>query len=156
MIKVENDPESDAAASGMSDWPTGRLLSTAARTVEHAWAQALDARGLTHAGIIVLHLLADGPVGQADLARVARVQTQTMSRTIDRLERAGLVRRESDATDGRRLLVHRTDAGETAWLDSRTLEADMFPTMDDPAALRAALLHIIRAASDRRWSGQRP
>lgn len=142
----------DASNAAMDEWPTGRLLSTAARLVEHAWAEALDARGLTHAGIVALHLLADGPVGQADLARRARVQTQTMSRTIDRLERGGLVRRVQDATDGRRQLVHRTAAGDTAWAETRMLEAEMFPPMHDPDGLRAALLQIIQSTSQRRWN----
>ena len=69
------------------NWPLGRLLGAASRTVERAWADALEARGLTHAGLIVLHLLDSGFDSQADLARIARVEAQTMSRTVDRLVR---------------------------------------------------------------------
>ena len=46
----------------MHDWPTGRLLSTAARLVEHAWVEALEQLGLSHAGLIVLHVLGQGPL----------------------------------------------------------------------------------------------
>ena len=77
------DPVGGGAGEGMSDWPTGRLLSTAARLVEHAWVEVLDELGLTHAGLIVLHVLGEGPFSQRELARRARVETQTMSRTLE-------------------------------------------------------------------------
>jgi len=135
----------------MSDWPTGRLLSTAARLVEHAWIDALERLGLSHAGLIVLHLLEQGPLSQAELARAARVQTQTMSRTLERLEREGFVARVRDDRDQRRLSVTRTDAGTSAWQSARTLEADVFPALNDGSALREALLGIIRTSSAPRW-----
>lgn len=135
----------------MAAWPTGRLLSTAARLVEHAWAEALEAQGLTHAGLIALHLLDGGPLSQTELARLARVQTQTMSRTIERLEREGFVRREPDAADRRRLVVTRTDLGAAAWGRTRSLEGDVFPALSDPDQLRATLLEIIRSSSQTRW-----
>ena len=69
----------------MHDWPTGRLLSTAARLVEHAWVEALEQLGLSHAGLIVLHVLGPGPLSQTELAKVARVEAQTMSRTLEGL-----------------------------------------------------------------------
>ena len=84
-----SEPTTDPLAA----WPTGRLLATAARATENRWHAALDGLGLTHAGLVALHLLDDGPLAQADLARAARVEAQTMSRTLDRLERAGHVRR---------------------------------------------------------------
>src|SRR5512141_3207909 len=120
------DPVPVRPASGdtdaMADWPTGRLLSTAARLVEHAWIKALERLGLTHAGLIVLHLLGAGPQSQTELAHAARVQAQTMSRTLERLEREGLVVRARDESDARRHVVSRTDAGTDAWRKARTLE----------------------------------
>lgn len=136
----------------MEDWPMGRLLSTASRLVEHAWIEALAERGLTHAGLIALHLLGDGPLSQTDLARRARVENQTMSRTIDRLERVGYVQRAADEADRRRLLVSRTAEGESAWAATHELERDVFPDVDDPAGLRAGLLAIIRSSSEQRWA----
>ena len=135
----------------MAQWPNGRLLSTAARLVEHAWVDALDSLGLTHAGLIVLHLLGGGAQSQTELARQARVQTQTMSRTLDRLQREGLVARIRDDRDARRHLVTRTDAGAAAWQKARTLEADVFPPLENADELRAALLQIIAASSAERW-----
>jgi DNA-binding MarR family transcriptional regulator len=143
--------EREDAPGGMDAWPTGRLLSTAARLVEHAWAQALDERGLTHAGIIALHLLDAGPLSQTELARLARVENQTMSRTVERLEREGLVAREPDPADRRRQVVTRTAAGVEAWTATRTLEAEVFPELGDQATLRSTLLEIIRSSSENRW-----
>lgn len=138
-------------ASGMEDWPTGRLLSTASRMVEHAWHGALAEIGLTHAGLIVLHLLQVGPVAQKDLAAAAHVEVQTMSRTIERLEREGHVSRTTDPSDRRRQLVALTDAGGEAWRRAHRLEVDMFPGSLEHGPLREALLEIIRSASESRW-----
>jgi len=136
---------------GMQGWPTGRLLSTAARLVEHAWGEALEQRGLTHAGLIVLHVLDAGPLSQTELANSARVAVQTMSRTLERLEREGYIARQKHPVDGRRHVVTRTPAGEAAWDSARTLEADLFPSTADNAGMRAALLEIIHATAADRW-----
>ncbi|GAA3727944.1 MarR family transcriptional regulator [Leifsonia bigeumensis] len=135
----------------MAAWPTGRLLSTAARLVEHAWLDALDELGLSHAGLVALHLLGDESTSQTELAERARVENQTMSRTLDRLERQGYVARERDPKDRRRHIVTRTQEGNRAWEAARTLEADVFPELSDPTALRSALLELIRAGTARRW-----
>ncbi len=135
----------------IDNWPTGRLLSMAARLVEHSWNDALEQRGLTHAGLIALHFLDSGPLSQTDLARSARVENQTMSRTVERLERAGFVRREADPRDRRRQIVTRTDAGAEAWASTRTLEAEVFPDLDRPTELRAQLVEIIQQSSEGRW-----
>lgn len=131
------------------NWPLGRLLGTASRAVERAWADALDARGLTHAGLIVLHLLEQGVVSQADLARIAQVEAQTMSRTVDRLEREGLVTRQPDPADRRRHVLAITPAGRTAFEAVRGLEDEVFPEVDDPEAFRAALLQIVSSSRPR-------
>ncbi|WP_231945036.1 MarR family winged helix-turn-helix transcriptional regulator [Agrococcus jejuensis] len=140
------------AAPDMRDWPTGRLLAMAARLVEHEWHDTLQGAGITHAGLVVLDLLGDGPLAQAELARRARVEVQTISRTVDRLEREGHVERTLDPADRRSRLVARTAAGEAAWAQARSLEARAIPAVDDADALRAQLLQIVQALSARRWS----
>jgi DNA-binding MarR family transcriptional regulator len=136
----------------MAGWPTGRLLSTAARLVEHAWTDALEQQGLTHAGLIALHLLEGDSLSQTELARRARVENQTMSRTIERLEREGFVSRAPDPSDRRRQVVTRTDAGTVVFERTRMLEAEVFPPLGDPEVLRTTLLEIIRSSSSSRWS----
>lgn len=140
------------AAPDMRDWPTGRLLAMAARLVEHEWHDTLQEAGITHAGLVVLDLLGDGPLAQAELARRARVEVQTISRTVDRLEREGHVERMLDPADRRSRLVVRTSAGEAAWVHARSLEARAIPAVDDADALRGQLLQIVQALSARRWA----
>lgn len=135
------DPDADPLAA----WPTGRLLATAARATENRWHAALEQLGLTHAGLVAMHLLDGGPLAQAELARAARVEAQTMSRTLERLVRTGLVRRDPHPTDRRRILVARTPAGDRALEQAQRIERELFPAAADTATLRAALLAIIRA-----------
>jgi DNA-binding MarR family transcriptional regulator len=129
------------------NWPLGRLLGAASRTVERAWAEALEQRGLTHAGLIVLHLLEAGFDSQSDLARLAQVEPQTMSRTVDRLVREGLVTREPDPADRRRHVLAITETGRAAFAGVRGLEEEVFPPVTDPEGLRAALVQIVSARS---------
>jgi DNA-binding MarR family transcriptional regulator len=140
-----------AAVDEMAGWPTGRLLSTAARLVEHAWIEGLEKLGLTHAGLISLHLLDGGGLSQRELAQRAKVEVQTMSRTLERLEREGYIVRETDVTDARRRVVTRTPEGDEVWTNARTLEADLFPKAADNSELRQALLGIIAATSAGRF-----
>lgn len=135
----------------ITSWPTGRLLSMAARLVEHSWAEALERLGLTHAGLVALHLLGERALSQTELAAKARVQVQTMSRTLERLEREGNVTRKKDETDARRHVVSRTAKGEAAWQAAQTLEADHFPGLSHSNQLRTALLEIIADTSNARW-----
>lgn len=130
-------------------WPLGRLLGAASRAVERAWYDALEARGLTHAGLIVLHFVELGIRSQTDLARIAQVEAQTMSRTVDRLEREGLVTRAPDPADRRRHIVAMTPAGRAVFEAVRGLEDEVFPRVDDPEALRAALIQIVTASPAR-------
>ncbi len=128
----------------LETWPTGRLLSVASRLVEQRWRERLDAEGLTHAGLIVLHLLGERALSLGELAREARVTAQTMGRTVDTLARDGRVRIVVDPADRRRRVVERTPAGARTLEALGGLEASMFPELDDARAFRAQLLDIIR------------
>ena len=122
-------------------WPLGRLLSAAARAVERDWDERLRAIGLPHAALIVIDIvIRTGPTGADTLARTARVQPQTMSRTLERLERDGLVERSPHPADRRRRVVTVTDRGRQAWETARHIEREVLP--DDPA-LRDALTSIL-------------
>lgn len=140
-----------SAVGDMASWPTGRLLATASRMVEHAWVDALDRLGLTHAGLIVLHLLQAGPLNQTSLAKHARVENQTISRTLERLQREGLIERAPDERDRRRQVVTITPAGHVAWASARTLERDLMPQIEEAERFRQALLSIIDSSSAKRW-----
>lgn len=93
------------------NWATGRLLSTAARLVEHSWNTRLRQEQVSHAGLIVLHLLSRGPATARQLAEAQSLTDQTLGRTLSHLEATGHVRRAVDETDRRRRLVELTEPG---------------------------------------------
>jgi MarR family transcriptional regulator for hemolysin len=84
----------------------GSLVSQALRL----WRRAVDTRlepfGLTEASWLpLLHISrASGPVRQKDLAAALFVDSSSLVRVIDELERAGLLRRK-DAEDDRRAKI---------------------------------------------------
>lgn len=59
----------------------------------------------------VLIRLSDGPLTPRELADIERVSAPSMTRTINCLADLGLVTRSPHPTDGRQVLVSRTDAG---------------------------------------------
>ncbi|WP_412168905.1 MarR family winged helix-turn-helix transcriptional regulator [Curtobacterium flaccumfaciens pv. flaccumfaciens] len=122
-------------------WPLGRLLSAAARSVERDWDERLRAIGLSHAAVVAIDILIrTGPTGADTIARTARVQPQTMSRTLERMERDGLVERTPHPADRRRRVVSVTPAGRSAWETARHIEREVLP--EDPA-LRTALGELL-------------
>ena len=102
-----------------ASWATGRLLSTAARLVEQSWNNRLRDSRVSHAGVIVLSLLAGGPATQRELAGSQHMTEQTAGRTIAHLESTGHLRRTADPADRRRRVVEITDGG-------RALLAEMY------------------------------
>ncbi|WP_407317498.1 MarR family winged helix-turn-helix transcriptional regulator [Isoptericola halotolerans] len=104
------DPTSEEPA----DWPTGRLLFTVVRRIEHEWNEHLSGWELNHAGFPVLLHLMGGPRTQRELAAVSGVTEQTMSKVVARLERSGYVTRTTDPHDRRRRTVMVTGAGMAA------------------------------------------
>lgn len=93
------------------EWPTGRLVSAAARRIERDWNAHLERWGLNHASLPVLFLLTSGPRSQRQLAVESGVTQQTMSRIVTRLERLGHVERRPHAADARRYDVVLTPQG---------------------------------------------
>ncbi|MEV0679611.1 MarR family winged helix-turn-helix transcriptional regulator [Actinosynnema sp. NPDC050436] len=62
--------------------------------------------------LVMMHLWDSGPQRQAELVDVLDSDSATMTRTVQRLERAGFVRRTPDPTDGRATLVEPTAASQ--------------------------------------------
>jgi DNA-binding MarR family transcriptional regulator len=93
-----------------------------------------------------MHLWDTGPQRQTDLAAEFDTDSASMTRTVQRLERAGFVRRRPDPVDGRATLVESTPAGtalrgrvEQLWA---RLEADTVGDM--PASQERRLLRGLR------------
>ncbi|WP_238419647.1 MarR family winged helix-turn-helix transcriptional regulator [Gordonia sp. 'Campus'] len=138
---------------GMDGWPTGRLLSAAARMVEHAWEGVLREYDISSAGLVVLHVLSTGPATQREIAKHARVTDQTASRTIERLERMGYVLRQVDSRDERRKYVSATQAGTDVYhalLERERSDPDLIAAIgESEPQLRRLLLELIRAQQRR-------
>ena len=130
----------------MDHWPTGRLLSTAARLVEHSWNEKLGAIGLTHAGVIAIEVLnAQGPMTQAQLAQYVRVQAQTMGKTLSRLESHGHIARVRSTSDRRSHVVSLTERGKEAVAAAVEMERSVLAAATiDPDVLRQELQAVVR------------
>lgn len=130
----------------MDHWPTGRLLSTAARLVEHSWNEKLGAIGLTHAGVIAIEVLdAQGPMTQAQLAQYVRVQAQTMGKTLSRLEAHGHIVRVRSTSDRRSHVVSLTEQGKEAVKAAVEMERSVLASASiDPDLLRQELQAVVR------------
>lgn len=117
--------------------------------VERDWNHRLADHELTHAGLLALHALRDGPLTQRELAAASRVEEQTMSRVLERLERNGHVTRQRDTTDRRRLVIRRTGAGgELSDELTRAGYADQLVAerVADPSSFRAELVRLVEAS----------
>lgn len=147
------DAHAQDRAEDMESWATGRLLSSAARLVEHDWNQHLATWDLNHASLGVLHVLLRGPMTQRELALAVQVEDQTMSRIVERLERSGYLERHRDGTDRRRLVVSVTEMGRATCGRATDLNRaeEYFSAVEDLPTLRAGLLAIIRSRSEHRW-----
>jgi DNA-binding MarR family transcriptional regulator len=139
----------------MDRWPTGRLLSTAARLVEHSWNEKLGAIGLTHAGVIAMEVLsANGPMTQAQLAQLVRVQAQTMGKTLTRLEAHGHISRERSTSDRRSHVVSLTKRGREAVAEAADMERSVLASASiDPDVLRQELRAVVRELATSITSG---
>ena len=142
----------------LEQWPTGRLLTTAARLVEHAWNERLVSIGVTHAGVIALGVLeSQGAMTQANLAQMVRVQAQTMGKTLSRLEARGHISRARSDVDRRSHAVSITPAGRRALSEAQDVERTLIAG-DGLISneLRSHLQSVIRDLGAPRWSWDAP
>lgn len=157
-LTIDGEEHHVSSPPDPAGWATGRLLSTAARLVEHAWDAHLDRWGLNHAGFVVLWMVSSGPRSQRELAQAMQVEDQTMSRVLERLERHGHVTRQRSTTDRRRVEVTLSDSGRTALAEAGSDDAAerlLGGAVEDLPALRAQLARVVDVLSARRWSTDR-
>lgn len=97
--------------------------------------------------LVMMHLWDHGAQRQADLVEVLDSDAATMTRTVQRLERAGFVRRRSDPSDGRASLIEPTPASRSlrTRIDAiwRELEQETVGSLD--ARERQATLGALEA-----------
>ncbi len=119
---------------------------TASRLMQHAWEQLLRQHGVSHAGFVILESLQEGPLPQRSVARYCLVTDQTISRSIERLERHGMVTRATDPQDERRQLVTITERGRDLHTRiTERVESDPLITgaIKDADQFRESLLEVI-------------
>ena len=136
-----------ASSSAASGGPVSNALIRVTRLHVMRIRQLLQGLGL-HPGheLLLMHLWDTGPQRQTDLAAEFDTDSASMTRTVQRLERSGFVRRRPDPVDGRATLVESTAAGmalrgrvERLWSQ---LEADTVGDM--PASQERQLLRGLR------------
>ena len=104
----------------LRQWVAGRVQASGAEA------------GLSLRQFAALHGIREGACSPGELARLWQVTPAVLTGVIDRLERRGLVRRESDPQDRRRLVLALTEEGLAA---SRDVEQAL---LDDLAAQLAS------------------
>lgn len=129
-------------------WPTGRLLSAAARRVERAWDTYLQQWQLSHASVPVLVVLARGPLSQREIAAQMHVTEQSVGRVLRGLQHSGYITREPHAQDRRRHVVTLTPEGRDALqaLDqAQAVEALIGSSLstEETACLRELLIRVL-------------
>src|SRR5215210_2318602 len=109
VLAGDGSPEGEPFVIGES---VGYLVNFLAKAMARELAGRLAARGasLGQWGVLLFLWAQDGR-SQGELARLVAIEDATMVRTIDRMERDGLVRRERDAQDRRRVNVFLTEEG---------------------------------------------
>ncbi|MFD7817461.1 MarR family winged helix-turn-helix transcriptional regulator [Streptomyces sp. NPDC059785] len=132
-------------------------LLTAVEQLVRYVRHSATAGGLSIAASSVLGRLGrEGPHRLTDLARAERASQPNMTQLITRMERAGLVRRTADLTDGRGVLVAATDAGAELFRERRAERAHALGqltgelTEAERQAVRQALPALARAVRNRR------
>lgn len=95
-------------------------------------------------------LSANGPMTQAQLAQLVRVQAQTMGKTLSRLEVHGHISRERSASDRRSHVVSLTDQGREAVAAAADMERSVLAAAPiDPDVLRQELQAVVRVLANR-------
>lgn len=122
----------------------GYLVNRAARAFAHRLGDELRRFNV---GIgqwaVLMHLWSSDGLTQAQLARRAAIEQPTMVRTLDRMERDGLVTRVPDPNDGRASRITLTDRG---W----SLRDELVPLADGVNRTAASALTAEEVATLRR------
>lgn len=122
MIPDQIPPQPSAEFSALvrdkREGAIGYLLTHAQKLLHRGLGEGLQKHGVTVAQWTVLVTLweTDG-LTQKQLSERVAVETPTLSRTIDRMERDGLVSRERSAADRRQVHVRLTEYGAGLWRD---------------------------------------
>ena len=125
------------------------LLARASAQVSAQFHEIVKAHGLNILEWRVLGSTSDKPRSIGELADLTLAQQPTLTKVVDRMERARWVRRIKDPADGRRVLVEITGKGRTT-VANLVREAKLHEdqtlagySADEAAALKATLHTLI-------------
>src|SRR3954465_5337407 len=126
-------------------------LSVAARNVVAVYRPVLEPLGLTHPQYLgMLALWQHGPLSVKALSGLLQLDPGTLSPLLKRLEAAGLLRRERDASDQRNLALALTDKGRAMRAEAETIPAGIVDRLGMPieelVSLQGALTRVIDAS----------
>ncbi len=103
-----------------------------ARLMEQALRDRIARHGVVPGQFAqLLALFEQEGVTQQELCAKVRIDQSTMARTLERMERDGLVRRTPDPADGRRALIYLTDR-------ARRLRSALFAAADEVNSIATA------------------
>jgi MarR family transcriptional regulator, organic hydroperoxide resistance regulator len=139
--------------------PLSHAVFRVARLHKMMAGQLLRGIGLYPAQeLVMMRLWTEGPQRHVDLVRMLESEAPTMTRTIQRLEKTGLVRTSRSSSDRRSVIVEATEeslslrkAVEDAWteLEARTVgEWDETRRTEILKALAALESNLVGAESD--------
>ncbi len=140
-----------ATTSPLDDLSSAHGLIRLSRLVQEVFARVSARHDLTPVQARLLGVLAAGPKGMAELARMFGVERAAMTGLVDRAERAGLVQRVSVPGDRRAVHVTVTDLGRrtgSAVHDDSTRELDglLDPLSNSECeGLRTSMVKILTA-----------
>jgi len=108
MSRAEGQAEPGEAVYAIDD-NLGYLVNRTARLMAQMFSRRLQAHGVALAQWAILLLLyANDGQTQRELSRMVAIEPPTIARTIDRMVRDGLVRREPHPQDGRATCIRLT------------------------------------------------
>jgi DNA-binding MarR family transcriptional regulator len=88
----------------------------------------------------------NGPATSSELARVEQISPQSMGATLSTLEARGLVTRDPDARDGRRVVLSVTEAGRQLLRDKRDARTELLAKALTAGFTRQELDQLMTAA----------
>jgi DNA-binding MarR family transcriptional regulator len=126
-------------------------MSAAARGLVAFYRPLLEPLGLTHPQyLVMLALWQHGPLSVKALSGLLQLDPGTLSPLLKRLESAGLLRRERDATDQRNLALALTDKGRELRAEAEKIPAGIVERLGMPieelVSLQGALTRVIDAS----------
>lgn len=149
---VLRPPAAAAAATG----PVSNAIIRVTRLHRARAQQLLRAVGLRPGQeLLLMHLFDAGPQRQSELVKVFDTDSASMTRSVQRLERAGLVTREADPTDGRATSVRTTEAGQRlrGLLDGLWADLESMTTAGMSEGQRTELLDRLGQAEQNLMAG---